>query len=284
MESASSRLSREFSSSSDLSRRASLTSNPPYRVPSGCIPFVVSALTHAALTAHLNDCATHFDLFEDANDLLLAPIFTLSHFALLCFILAGELYIKMGLFSGSRSAKARSRMQRLGQFRFEGEPLIIPTQRGNGQEAYALRSQWVPVIEQPVEEPKTPTIRAVPRQRIIEYSRNRYGKTREEVEKQIAELNGWTVRSNDQTQAAPETEASEPATRIEAEHPHRKELRRCLQNIGIAPDQIEYLFSNFEAERIEKQLGWLPFRQVRNPSAYLVAAIVHDYEEPIYRR
>ena len=178
--------------------------------------------------------------------------------------------------------KTKARMQRMCQFRFDGEPLIVASTRGDNQETYALSHKLVPAIEQPVEEPKPQTLQSVPREQIIEYSRNRYAKTREEVEKQIAELNGWDVPPLVVKQT--DDAATEPASQNEAEHPHRKELRRRLQNAGIAPDQIEYLLTTFDIERIEKQLGWLPHRHARNPSAYLVAAIVHDYEEPIYRR
>ena len=178
--------------------------------------------------------------------------------------------------------KTRARMQRLCQFRFEGEPLVVASTRGDGQEIYALKSHLIPTVEQSVEAPKPEPLQAVPRQRLIEYSRNRYAKTREEVEKQIAELNGWDVPPLIAEQIA--DAAAETALQDEATPPQQKELRRRMQNAGIAPDQIEYLFSNFDLERIEKQLGWMPFRQARNPSAYLVAAIVHDYEEPIYRR
>jgi hypothetical protein len=176
--------------------------------------------------------------------------------------------------------KAKARIQRLAQFRFEGEPLIASAAHGDGQEAYALRSRFIPVIEQPVEEAKPETIKPVPREQIIEYSRNRYAKTREEVEKQIAEINGWKMSQQSEEVSG----GTVPGLSQQEEPPHLKELRRRLQSAGIAPDQVEYLLTTFDLERIEKQLQWLPFRQARNPSAYLVAAIIGDYEEPIYRR
>jgi len=144
-----------------------------------------------------------------------------------------------------------------------------------------LRSKHIPVIEQPLNEIKPEPLRGVPRDRIIEYSRNRYAKTREEVERQIAEINGWNVP---QDKAAHEIGQISKTEISDAETPQLKELRRRLLNVGIASEQTEYLLSHFEAERIEKQLQWLPFRHARNPSAYLVAAIVGDYEEPIQRK
>lgn len=177
-------------------------------------------------------------------------------------------------------SKAKARMQKLQQFSFEGECLVTAITRGNGQEAYALRNRFVPVIEQPIEAPQPTTIKSVPRQRLIEYSRNRYAKTREEVEKQIAEINGWDVpQRNEGAQSETvqfQTEYTEP--------PRRKELRCRLQNVGVVAEQIEYLMATFESERIEKQLQWLPFRHARLPSAYLVAAIIGDYEEPTRRK
>ena len=205
--------------------------------------------------------------------------------------LAGAMHVSQG--------KARARMQRLAQLRFENQALVIPLTHGNGQEAYALNDKLIPTIEQPIEEARPEPIKAVPRERLIEYSRRRYAKTREEVEKQIAEINGWELppptakvardkavrdkalsdkdaSDGDSSQTQPDQQPAEDSA--------FKDLRRRLQNVGVAPDQIEYLLTTFDIEHIKKQLKWLPFRQARNPSAYLVAAIVGDYEEPIYRR
>lgn len=182
--------------------------------------------------------------------------------------------------------KCKARMQRLAQFRFETEALVMPLVHGNGQEAYALNDRLIPTIEQLPEVAKLEPIKAVPRERLIEYSRHRYAKTREEVEKQIAEINGWeppqTGLKDAGDEDAPQTQPD--LQRQQTEDPAFKGLRRRLQIAGVAPDQVEYLLTTFDLERIEKQLKWLPFRHARNPSAYLVAAIVGDYEEPIYRR
>lgn len=185
--------------------------------------------------------------------------------------LAGAMHVSQG--------KAKARMQRLAQLRFENQPLVLPLVHGNGQEVYALNDTLIPTLEQPMEEARPESIKAVPREQLIEYSRRRYARTREEVEKQIAEINGWEVPPSEPVQS---NEAQDEPK--EERSPHFGELRRKLQNIGVAPDQIEYLLATFDSERIEKQLKWLPHRHARNPSAYLVAAIVHDYEEPIYRR
>ena len=97
--------------------------------------------------------------------------------------LAGAMRVSQG--------KAKARMQRLAQLRFENEPLVIHLILGNGQEAYTLNGKIIPTLEQPLEETRPEPIKAVPRERLIEYSRHRYARTREEVEKQIAEINGW---------------------------------------------------------------------------------------------
>ncbi len=193
--------------------------------------------------------------------------------------LAGAMRVSQG--------KCKSRMQRLAQFRFETQALVIPLVHGNGQESYALNDRLIPTIEQPLEEAKPEPIKAVQRERLIEYSRHRYAKTREEVEKQIAEINGWEVpqpTSKDAGDASSSQSQQNQRQPDQTEDPAIKVLRRRLQNAGVAPDQVEHLLNNFDIARIEKQLKWLPLRHARNPSAYLVAAIVGDYEEPVNRR
>ena len=208
-----------------------------------------------------------------------------SFLTLLSFLTPnGECSPALGQVAGAMRVshgKARARMQRLAAVRFEAEPLVTLFTRGDGQEAYALRSTHIPVLEQPLTEIKPEPLRGVPRDRIIEYSRNRYAKTREEVERQIAEINGWDVP---QDKAAHEIGQISKTEISDGETPQLKDLRRRLLNVGIASEQTESLLSGFEAERIERQLQWLPFRHARNPSAYLVAAIVGDYEEPIQRK
>jgi hypothetical protein len=235
----------------------------------------------------------------------LAPEELKSFFTLLSFLTPnGDCSpTLMQLASAMRvsQSKARSRMQRLTQVRFEQEPLVLAITHGNGQEAYALKSKFIPVIEQPpIGQQKPAPLKATPREQVIEYSRRRYARTREEVEREIAQLNGWELPEESQVsnqqgvdpQGTPLQEPNEEAESSQQrkaplpanEQPYFKDLRRRLQNAGVAPDQIEYLLTHFETERIEKQLNWLPFRHARNPSAYLAAAIIGDYEEPIYRR
>lgn len=208
-----------------------------------------------------------------------------SFLTLLSFLTPnGECSPALGQVAGAMHVshgKARARMQRLAAVRFAGEPLVTLFTRGDGQEACALRSRHIPIIEQPVKEPEPKRIQSVPRERLIEYSRNRYARTREEVERQIAEINGWDVPQGKTAQESGQINETEVSA---TETPQFKDLRRRLLNIGVASEQIEYLLSTFESERIEKQLQWLPFRHARHASAYLVAAIIGDYEAPTSRK
>lgn len=58
------------------------------------------------------------------------------------------------------------------------------------------------------------------------------------------------------------------------------DLRRALAEVGLEPAQVEHLVRAFPAERIQRQLVWLPARQARKPAAFLIRAIEQDWEAP----
>ena len=41
------------------------------------------------------------------------------------------------------------------------------------------------------------------------------------------------------------------------------------------------LLGTFPHEHIERQLTWLPYRRARNPVAFLLSAIEHNYDPPL---
>lgn len=57
-------------------------------------------------------------------------------------------------------------------------------------------------------------------------------------------------------------------------------VRRKLLNVGIPPEQADELLEHFDWVRIQRQLMWLPYRNVRNRAGFLLAAIKDDYAAP----
>jgi len=58
------------------------------------------------------------------------------------------------------------------------------------------------------------------------------------------------------------------------------DLRQALAHVGLEPMQVEHLLRTCPAERIGRQLAWLPAREARNPAALLIRAIEQDWEAP----
>ena len=50
------------------------------------------------------------------------------------------------------------------------------------------------------------------------------------------------------------------------------------------PERADSLLDRFDLERIQHQLDWLPYRKVRNPAGFIVAAVEGDYEKPLALR
>lgn len=60
------------------------------------------------------------------------------------------------------------------------------------------------------------------------------------------------------------------------------ELVLALVEVGVSVRKAEYLVANFPAERIKRQLAWLPLRPARRPASLLIVAIERDYDSPAY--
>jgi hypothetical protein len=58
------------------------------------------------------------------------------------------------------------------------------------------------------------------------------------------------------------------------------DLATDLERVGLDAEQIQSLRQRFPAERIRRQLDWLPHRQARNPAALLIRAIEQDWSAP----
>ncbi len=109
-------------------------------------------------------------------------------------------------------------------------------------------------------------IRAVGRDRVTTYSKQRYVRPRAEVERDMAIQNGWplpkeelALSMDNPSGAMSEAEAAEY-------------LKQRLFRVGVLPEEVEYLQSSFSQSVIEDQLTWLPYRHAKSPAKYLVAA------------
>ncbi len=169
---------------------------------------------------------------------------------------------------GVSPMKVRLRLNRLIAFMWRNEPLVYYLERESGMNGFTPSHSLVGIVSEvpkPLEEP--PPIQSH-RDEIIALSRERYARPREEVEREIAELNGWEV---------PEQFATE-------EERERNELLRRLCAVGLERGQANEILSQYPSERIRRQLEWLPSRGARLPDRYLVAAIEGDYEAPPRQR
>lgn len=188
------------------------------------------------------------------------------------------------------AAKTRARLNRLVELHWLGQPIVMAYRAANGMESFGLVPGFAPIQEEAIKPPVAQTIKAVPRQVIIERSRRVYARTREEVEREIARLNNWKTpdelaqeKEKRQSASPGEILTTTPATSVSiTETPETAALRRDLLNVGLIPEQIENVLAHFPQERIERQLMWLPYREeVRNRAGFLLAALKNDYAQPL---
>ena len=197
--------------------------------------------------------------------------------------------------------KARTRMRRLADFRWQGESLACFLSRGSGLDAYAPNPKLI-AYEHTVErvpEPPLPPIKAAGREAVIAYSRARYAHPRAEVERLIAEQNGWPLPEDNAAghEAAPsavKSEAESQNTHLAAKTPvaatappqesERSKVRRQLRGLGLSGEHADDLLSKYDLLRIQRQLQWLPYRQTRNRAGFLIAAVADNYEAPLALR
>lgn len=206
--------------------------------------------------------------------------------------------------------KARERMVRLQRFSWNGKPLLHELRRENGLHAWTPSPRILGTIQEPSRVMQdgsgSPTIQAAGREAVVAHSRAAYARPREEVEAEIARLNGWEwpSRTIAQTQEELRRQAlaqanappvsssslSEPTTPLNqpamptSTNPEHDSARRLLLAVGVPRDTAADLVARFEADRILRQVQWLPLRKANNPVRFLVAAIEGDYEAPLALR
>lgn len=163
--------------------------------------------------------------------------------------------------------KMEQRLRRLQGFIWQGEPLLREQVRENGLRSYVPSTSLVG-IEVAVSAAAEPLPLPIPSHRdaVIAHSRAAYTHPRAEVERLIAEQNGWDVPRREGTEV------------------HGSAIFQRLLRVGILPEQAEALIAHYPYEEIEQQLDWLPYRTVRKPAPFLIAAIENRYAEPIAAR
>lgn len=164
---------------------------------------------------------------------------------------------------------------------WQGQRIVAKHNFGKGQQSYSPVPSLLPFREEEAIEPAQVIYPAVPREVIIEQSRRLYARPRAEVEREIEQF-----LSKDRFAPFPSkiSNASETPMTYQPQTPQEEayvQLRDALIQVGIYPEQAEELLVEYDHERIQQQLLWLPYRGARNPAGFLITAIRHDYEAPI---
>ncbi len=168
-------------------------------------------------------------------------------------------------------AKARSRLHRLTQARWQGQPLVTVLSRPDGLDAYLPGRHLLAHENAPLDEPPQPVpARTAGREAVIAYSRARYTKGREEVEQEIAQRMGW---------APPDFAGEDPAAAG-----GKQRAYQAMTNVGMPKGQALDLLARFDLGAVESQIAWLPSRNAKNPARFLAAAIEGGYDRPLALR
>ena len=168
-------------------------------------------------------------------------------------------------------AKARGRLHRLTQVKWQGQPLAAVLSRPDGLDAYLPGRHLLAHENAPLDEPPQPApAHTAGRDAVIAYSRARYNKGREEVEREIAERMGW---------APPSFAGDDPAVAGD-----KQRAFQAMTNFGMPKEQALDLLARFELGAVESQIAWLPSRNAKNPARFLAAAIEGGYDKPLHLR
>jgi hypothetical protein len=168
-------------------------------------------------------------------------------------------------------AKARARLQKLLKIRWHGHPLVLCNGSESGLETFSLAPGLLPLQEEEAckeDEAHKPAseVALVHEEATRDYSRRTYARPRIEVEQEIARINNWTLPGDAES---PQPEAKPGSALIQD-----------LLAVGVLREQAEELVARFDEVRIRRQLMWLPYRSVRRPAGFLLAAIKDNYAAP----
>lgn len=156
--------------------------------------------------------------------------------------------------------KARRRIRRLAETRWQGAPLAAVHATETGLELYALSSRLVEERDVPLPPAPVPVYQAAGREAVIAHSRSRYAVPRVEAERAVAEQYGHTLE-----------EVGEGDEAV---------ARQQLAALGVPRDQVGALFEEHPLEQIQEQIKWLPLRNAKSPARFIVAAIQNRYLPP----
>jgi hypothetical protein len=172
---------------------------------------------------------------------------------------------------GVAPAKAKSRLDRLVRGTWQDQPLVEMLGRPDGLDAY-LPGRLLVAHEDivPREPVQVAPMRTPGREAVVAYSRARYAKTREEVERQIGEMMGW---------GPPAFAGDDPAVAQ-----GKQKAFQAMTGFGMPKEQALDLLSRFDLGAVESQISWLPQRNAKNPARFLAAAIEGNYDRPLALR
>ncbi len=182
-------------------------------------------------------------------------------------------------------AKARHRFERLSDVRFQGQKLVVGSQRANGSESYSPLPWLAPVREDASPNRSNeaqPVLYAAPRQVVIDHSRATYARPRAEVEREIERQLGHSRPHNASDLKVGDTSQLEnqPIRESESAPSESDEIIRLLIGVGLLREQAETLLERHDLLSIRRQLAWLPHRGAKNPAGFLMAAVKDNYEAP----
>jgi len=185
--------------------------------------------------------------------------------------------------------KADARLRRLSAVQWQDDSLLHLLRRDSGLHAWSPSPHLISLHHAPSQGVQEPTLRSAHRDTVIAASRQQYARPREEVEAEIARANGWAYPflSRAEVYLSPAQEVGKGEKgQVDGEEtkpdsdPHALGLRNRLLSLGVKSEQVEMLLAQYQPERIERQIAWLPARNARNPAAFLLSAIEKDYAPP----
>lgn len=181
-------------------------------------------------------------------------------------------------------------LERLAKREWAGEPLLTPV-RQRGGISYAISSLlFEPVatppapqrhrLDHPVQleaSPVEPIPRLASATDVVNASRDAHGRARADVERTMASDMGWDYpfRSPNEIRRLAEATTTSAVPTLPG-----NDLESALAAVGLTKAQIKTLANAYPAERISRQLAWLPYRRARNKASFLFAAVRSDYTRP----
>jgi hypothetical protein len=176
--------------------------------------------------------------------------------------------------------KARQRMERLAQLRWQGKPLVTAIRRGNGMDAYTVAS-GSPHADAPVPAHSAPDNPSEPDDMTARLERPAPSPSHTFSERKVNERPASYTSSERKMNERPAPLHPAPDA---PPFLTQEEARGRLMQVGVEEEWADYLIANYDLERIQRQLDWLPYRTVREPARFIVSAIERDYEEPFALR